>query len=128
MKIAGGVTQGRATGCDTTSAIFRKEKSTAFKLIKENQELCSLISQLSIPQLDPQKVIEIGEVFLKHLFGGKQINSLDDLRYISYNKEVTKTLSSNLTCNTSTNNCVLFIFKSNSGWGITWILVNGDWS
>ncbi|GBN33686.1 hypothetical protein AVEN_76567-1 [Araneus ventricosus] len=52
-----------ATGCDTTSAIFKKEKSTAFKLIKENQELCSLISQFNIPQLDPLKAIEIGEVF-----------------------------------------------------------------
>ncbi|GBM11004.1 hypothetical protein AVEN_1339-1 [Araneus ventricosus] len=50
--------------------------------------------QFIIPQLDTQNVIEIGEVFLKHLFGGKEINSLDDLQYIRYNKEVTKTLSS----------------------------------
>ncbi|GBN56554.1 hypothetical protein AVEN_211237-1 [Araneus ventricosus] len=71
----------------TTSAIFRKGKSTAFELIKENKELCSVISQFKISQLDPLKIIEIGEVFLKHLFGGKQINSLDDLRYIRYNKE-----------------------------------------
>ncbi|GBL75929.1 hypothetical protein AVEN_234261-1 [Araneus ventricosus] len=81
------------TRCNTISAISRKGKSTAFKLIKENQELCSLISHFNIPHLDPQKVIEIGEVFLKHLFRGKQIKSLDDLRYILYNKEGTNTLS-----------------------------------
>jgi len=50
--------------------------------------------QFNNPQLDPQMDTEIGKVFLKHLFGGKQTNSLDDLRYIRYNKEVTKTLSS----------------------------------
>ncbi|KAF2882162.1 hypothetical protein ILUMI_24018 [Ignelater luminosus] len=79
-----------ATGCDTTSAIFRKGKSAAFKLIEQNHKLSFLISHFNSPQVDPQKVIEIGEVFLKHLFGGKEINSPDDLRYIHAETEKVK--------------------------------------
>ncbi|GBL74854.1 hypothetical protein AVEN_243701-1 [Araneus ventricosus] len=72
------------------------------RAVRRNIKLFTRIAavQFNIPELDTQKDIEIGEACLKHLFGGKQINSLDDLRYTRYNKEVTKTFSSNFNLET----------------------------
>ncbi|GBN29562.1 hypothetical protein AVEN_132358-1 [Araneus ventricosus] len=62
----------------TSNTLIIRNESVEFNPLQLFARIAAV--QFNIPQLDLQKVIEIGEVLLKHLFGGKQINSLDELQ------------------------------------------------
>ncbi|GBN47623.1 hypothetical protein AVEN_73472-1 [Araneus ventricosus] len=104
-----------ATECDTTSAIFRKEKYRELHLITKNREMPSLILQFNSPQLDPLKALILAIHPLQ--YGSKQNPSLQNLTWQLFH-QVQQLLSIHF----------VFNFKSNNGWKTTWILQNGDGS
>lgn len=79
-----------ATGCDTTSAIFRKGKRQAATLLQRNTELRTLVKIFNDPTSTKKDIAVAGEHFLLHLYGAKVNSSLNKQRYFAYNRAVAK--------------------------------------
>ena len=72
------------SGCDTTSATFGQGKTTLLKKIKGSQEMqriSLLISDLNATQ---EEIGCAGIQLFIHLYGGKQTDSLNTLRYVKF--------------------------------------------
>ncbi|KAK3894781.1 hypothetical protein Pcinc_001503 [Petrolisthes cinctipes] len=77
------------TGCDTVSALYRQGKRKAFSLVHKNKEY-DLLNIFINAESTHQQVQEAGESFLLKLYGASSCASLDEFRYIAYNKAVSK--------------------------------------
>lgn len=78
-----------ATGCDTTSALHKKGKVTPYKILRSNTELQHKVKIFYDASADCDKLAEAGEYFLVSVYKNGYTKSLDDLRYVMYNKMVT---------------------------------------
>src|ERR1700761_6372833 len=73
------------SGCDTTSATFRKEKTTCFKLFKKHQDLHDIAEVFSNPNSTQTAVAEVGNIFFLRLYGAPlDETSLNNHRYHSF--------------------------------------------
>ena len=81
-----------ATGCDTTSAMFRKGKKSGFDLLKKNSELRSTVSVFNKPDATNAEVTSAGEAFLIMLYTPKNqkkhFDNLDEFRFFAYSQMV----------------------------------------
>ncbi|KAK4883812.1 hypothetical protein RN001_000083 [Aquatica leii] len=78
------------TGCDLTSALFRKGKRSAYKILAEDKNLRKEISIFNCLNSDPFMISSVGEKFLLRLYREKQCKTLNDLRYVTFQKTITR--------------------------------------
>ena len=82
------------SGCDTTSALFRRGKTFAFKVIDNDRDL-SYLEVFKLKTSTYQEIASAGEKFLLNMYNApKSTETLDDLRFMFYKKQVNKTLTS----------------------------------
>ena len=69
------------TGCDTTSAIYKLGKRTAYKTLQENEEKSKALSTLS--EMSIREAVEISRTLLLLMYRKKDrgCKTLDELRY-----------------------------------------------
>lgn len=73
------------SGCDTTSALFKKGKLTCFKLLEKREDLQQRVDIFLKPKANTDLIMQAGEEFLLAFYGAKKsCKSLDNLRYIKY--------------------------------------------
>jgi hypothetical protein len=86
------------TGCDTTSAMFRRGKTTIFKLFeKENFITCA--QAFEDINSSPETLITNGIRFLLSVYGApNKITSIDKLRYLSFAKQTRNKKRVQLAC------------------------------
>src|SRR6218665_2558434 len=70
------------TSCDTTSSLFGHGKSNVSCALAKCDD--SDIDTLGSPSASRQQVVEAGQRVMSLLFGGKALDSLNHLRYITY--------------------------------------------
>lgn len=78
------------TGCDTTSAPFRKGKKNAFQKLKSNAALRERMEIFNCSSSSVEDVTMAGEEFILAMYGVKPGSSLDMARYRTYLKTVSK--------------------------------------
>jgi hypothetical protein len=78
------------TGCDTTSALYRKGKRQAMQLITKSGDLHDDAETFCQPDSSKKAIAISGERFLLKLYGATEEKSLNDLRYSLYVKATAK--------------------------------------
>jgi len=78
------------TGCDTTSALYRKGKRQAMQLIMKCPDVHDDAEIFNQPKSSKEAIAEAGERFLLRLYGAVNEASLNDLRYSLYGKATAK--------------------------------------
>lgn len=78
------------TGCDTTSALYRKGKRQAMQLIMKSPDVHDDAETFSQPESSKEAIAIAGERFLLRLYGAVNESSLNDLRYSLYCKATAK--------------------------------------
>ena len=73
-------------GCDTTSAIFDKGKSTVKNLLEKSAEAKYLAKEFMNPNAEQERIGQAGIKLFVLLYGGKQGDTLEVLRYSNYMK------------------------------------------
>lgn len=78
------------SGCDTTSAFFRKGKVKTFQCL-DNIELRKTVSVFNDPRANREDIAHAGEAFVLHLYNKGSLKvDLDGLRYYLYKQTVAK--------------------------------------
>ena len=72
------------TGCDTVSAFAGKGKLTALKILKANEQYQNLFAGLGANIDVSEELVHELEVFTCHLYGGKGITDVNELRYAMF--------------------------------------------
>lgn len=81
------------SGCDTTSAFYRKGKLKLVSLVKKSSGLAQSISLFKEPNAPLHKLLEAGKKCIGGLYGVKETPhpvSLNGLRFITFKNTVTK--------------------------------------
>lgn len=78
------------TGCDTTSAPYRKGKKIPFKRLTEDAALRTQVQVFNNPNSSADVIAAAGEAFLLRMYGAKPDDSLDKARYHMYLRTVAK--------------------------------------
>lgn len=78
------------SGCDTTSAIYRKGKVQALQILSKNPQLQTEIEIFLNQDSTRDKICEAGEKFILQMYGVTKQNTLDESRYYLYNKATAK--------------------------------------
>jgi len=79
-------------GCDTTSALYGVGKATVYKRIK-NCHLMPQVETMQNSEADEKSVSEAGLNLMVIVYGGNDKNTLDKMRFSSYTKMVSSSLS-----------------------------------
>ena len=79
-----------ATGCDTTSAVYRKGKRVPFRKLQAQPALCTAVQVFNDPQASKNAVAAAGEAFLCVVYGGKIDDNLDVKRNFAKQKVCAK--------------------------------------
>ena len=66
-----------ATGCDNTSAVYRKGKRVPFRKREAQPSLCTAMQIFNDPQSSRNAIAAAGEAFLCVVYGGKIDDNLD---------------------------------------------------
>ena len=80
-------------GCDSTSAIFREGKTFVLQKLQTSTEIQSpsyIFEDYSSSQLE---IVQAGLRIFVIIYGGKENNTLNRLRYVSYMNMLTKSLA-----------------------------------
>ena len=73
-----------ASGCDTTSAIYRNGKAAALKTLESNDELQRQISAFYIKTSSCEEISSVGESYLAAFYkSARSIVTLNKLRYLA---------------------------------------------
>ena len=72
------------SGCDTTSATFGQGKTSLLKKIQKTEELQQISMVMSDPDATVEQVGEAGIRLFVIMYGGKQSDSLNNLRYAKF--------------------------------------------
>jgi hypothetical protein len=79
------------SGCDTTSAPYKKGKKKVLALLEEDQKLRSVVDVFNNCDASPDAISSAGEIFMLALYAaGKGVASLDEQRYFMYHTTVAK--------------------------------------
>jgi hypothetical protein len=79
------------SGCDSTSALYRKGKAHAFKtMLKASSYIKEIIAVFTKANASPDEVSRAGEVFLVMMYGGPYGKTLNDLRPVHYQRIIAK--------------------------------------
>lgn len=79
-----------STGCDTTSALYKKGKRTAWKLLSTSEDLRNKVKIFNMPGAIRSDLEAAGENFLLHLYGDRRCKTLNELRYFTLHKKVAR--------------------------------------
>ena len=79
-----------ATGCDTTSAVYRKGKRVPFRKLQAQPALCTAVQVFNDPHASKNAVAAAGEAFLCVVYGGKIDDNLDVKRHQLYLRTIAK--------------------------------------
>ena len=82
------------TGCDTTSATFGHGKTSLLKRIEESKEIQQLSSLISEHSATAEQTGEAGRRLFVITYGGKQEDSLNNLRYTKFMEMVSSSKAS----------------------------------
>ena len=77
------------TGCDTVSALYRQGKTKAFKMLTEGK-LCDHLNVFLSNDSTHAAVQHSGEKFLLDLYNASSYKSLDQYRFVAYNKQINR--------------------------------------
>ena len=80
------------TGCDSTSALFRKGKKKGFNVLRKSKNLHERVEVFNTSCASKECVAAAGESFLLALYGEAKCRSLNELRFFAY-KRATARLS-----------------------------------
>lgn len=80
-------------GCDTTSAIYGIGKRTVYGKFEKNNSMKVNIAIMQSPLATREEVEKAGLQFMVHLYGGKSDDTMQDLRYASYCRQVASSVS-----------------------------------
>ena len=72
------------SGCDTTSATFGQGKTTLLKKMKDSSELQQILYLMHSADASPEDIGKAGIQAFIIMYGGKQADSLNHLRYAKY--------------------------------------------
>ena len=78
------------TGCDTTSAFYRKGKKLPFKKLKEDVELQHIVQVFNDSQACTEDIAAAGEAFILVMYGGRMNSNLDECRYHTVLRTIAK--------------------------------------
>ena len=79
-----------ATGCDATSAVYRKGKRVPFRKLQAQPALCTAVQVFNDPQASKNDVAAVGEAFLCVVYGGKIDDNFDVKRHQLYLRTIAK--------------------------------------
>lgn len=85
------------SGCDTTSAMYKKGKLSTYRILEKRQDLRTKVEIFLDPNAERGVIIATGEYFLLALYGAqKSMKSLNDLRFSKFhNITARQTLNKN---------------------------------
>ena len=78
------------TGCDTTSAVYRKGKRLPFRKLQAQPALCTAVQVFNDPRTSRDHIAAAGEAFLCVLYGGKIDDNLAVKRLKLYLQTIAK--------------------------------------
>lgn len=81
------------SGCDTTSAFYKKGKTKLVNLVKKIQHLSTAVAIFKQPNAPIEQILEVGKKCIGGLYGMKTTNnpvSLNHLRFVQFKSIVTK--------------------------------------
>ena len=70
-----------ATSCDSTSAVYRKDKRVPFRKLQAYPALCTAMQVFNGPRASGNYIAAAGEAFLCVVYGGKIDDNLDVKRH-----------------------------------------------
>ena len=79
-----------ATGCYTTSAVYRKGMRVPFRKLKDHPALCAMVQVFNDEQASSDDVAAAGEAFLCVVHGRKTGDNLDAKRHQLYLRTIAK--------------------------------------
>ena len=79
-----------ATGCDTTSAVYRKGKRVPFRKLKDHPALCAMVQVFNDEQASSDDVAAASEAFLCVVYGRKTGDNLDAKRHQLHLRTIAK--------------------------------------
>lgn len=82
------------SGCDTTSATFGQGKTNLLKKLKESEEVQKISLLISDPVMTAEQIVKAGVQLFIIMYGGKQEDSLNTLRYAKFMEIVSSSKSS----------------------------------
>ena len=87
------------TGCDTTSAIFKRGKIAVFKLFEKRNDLIDCAEVFTKIDSSPHDIVTNGIRFLLAMYGApKKIDSIDKYRYLRFVKSAWNNKTVQLSC------------------------------
>uniref|UniRef100_A0A1Y1KNT3 Uncharacterized protein n=1 Tax=Photinus pyralis TaxID=7054 RepID=A0A1Y1KNT3_PHOPY len=78
------------SGCDTTSAFYKKGKTSALTTLQKDETLSQSILIFNDVKAPMNELLKQGEAFILKWYGAKKCKTLDNYRYIKYNQGVGK--------------------------------------
>ena len=82
------------SGCDTTSRLHGVGKGECLKRLIENAEFKRHLYKFNDRLVFPEEIAESGEKLISLLYGRKQVENLEDLRYSLFCKKIAKSKTS----------------------------------
>ena len=82
------------SGCDTTSATFGHGKISAMKLVAKSPDAYHEAAKFLQDNKSQNEIAESGSLIFRHLYGGKEVANLNDLRYKKYAHLLSKSTKS----------------------------------
>ncbi|GBN93114.1 hypothetical protein AVEN_72877-1 [Araneus ventricosus] len=87
------------TGCDTTSAFFKRGRTKVFKLFEKRHDLIDCAEVFTNIGSSPDIILTNGSCFLLAMYGTpKKIDSIDKCRYLSFMKNTRNNKRVQLPC------------------------------
>jgi hypothetical protein len=78
------------SGCDTTSSLYRQGKKKFVKLAVQDEKLLEINEVFMCKDAHPDIIAEAGQTFLVALYGGKNGDTLNSLRFQLFAKSLVK--------------------------------------
>ena len=87
------------SGCDTTSALYGLGKAIFLRKAKKSAAFFAEAKKFLLPDIE-QKAIELaGEKVLVEVYGGRQQDTINKLRYVKYNQKLASCSTALQPCN-----------------------------
>ena len=76
------------SGCDTTSALYGLGKAIFMRKAKKSTAFIAQANKFLLPDIDKTEIEHAFERVLVDVYGGRQQDSINKLRYIKYNQKL----------------------------------------
>ena len=87
------------SGCDTTSALYGLGKAIFLRKAKKSASFSTQVKKFLLPDMERGAIEQAGERVLVEVYGGRQQDTINKLRYIKYNQKLSSCSTALQPCN-----------------------------